>query len=55
MSDRDRERPKPQLRGPYPRQCPWMAPVKKAEDTKGNDKEARTDLYLAMPFDQRDQ
>ena len=55
MRDCHGEGPKPQLRRSYPRQCPWMAPVDKPEDTEPDDKKAGADLYLALPFDEGDQ
>ena len=55
MSDRHCERPKPQLRRSYPRQCAWMTPVDKPEDTESDDKETGADLDLALPFDEGDQ
>ena len=32
-----------------------MAPVDKPEDTEPDDKQAGANLYLALPFDERDQ
>jgi hypothetical protein len=32
-----------------------MAPVEEPEDAEPDDKEAGADLYLALPFDQRNQ
>src|SRR6266481_3211389 len=55
MSDCHSKGPKRQLRRSYPRQCPWMAPVDKPEDTEPDDEEARTELYLVLPFDERNQ
>jgi len=49
------EGPKPQLHRPDPRQCPWMTPVYKPEDTEPDNEEAGRDLYLELPFDERDQ
>jgi hypothetical protein len=55
MGERDRERPKPQLRRRYPRQRSWMAPVGQPIKTEGDDEEAGADLYRALPFDHGNQ
>lgn len=55
MRDRYREGPKPELRRPYPRQCPWMAPVDNPEGAEGDDTEAGAKLDLPLPFDEGDQ
>ena len=55
VSDRDGERPEPELGGPDARQRSGMAPVEEAEDTEPDDQEAGADLDLPPPIDQGDQ
>ena len=55
MRDRHGEGPEPELRRPYPRQHPRMAPVDEPEDAEADDQEAGADPDRPLPFDERDQ
>ena len=55
MGDGHGKGPKPQLRRWYSREAPRMRAIDKTIDTERNHKKARAELYLALPFDQRDQ
>ena len=55
MRDGDRKGPQPQLRRWYPCERPWMASAGKPEDAEGDDKQAGTELDLALPFNNGDE
>src|SRR5262249_62254084 len=50
MSNRNGERPKPQLRRRYPRQRPRMTPVDNLKKAEPDDQQTGTDLNLLLPF-----
>jgi hypothetical protein len=55
MRDCHGERPKRQLRRPYPRQRQWMTAVNEPEDAKADDQQTCADPDLPLPIDKGDE